>query len=506
MKIFRSDQIRELDNTTILNEPVSSADLMERAAARLFNWYVSRFERNRKIFIFAGPGNNGGDGLALARLLAEERYDVELHYISFTQKTSPDWELNYQKLKRELRAAIKIITSHEQFPFISKDDVLIDAIFGSGLTRPVEGLPYEIIRNINNAEAIKISVDMPSGLFCEDNSTNNPSAIVKADYTLTFQFPKLSFMFADNAEFVGKWEVLPIGLSDAAIRNTPSQYLFLGHSDIAPLLRKRKRFDHKGVFGHGLLVAGSKEKMGAAVLGAAAALRSGIGLITCHIPSSGRVIMQTSVPEAMVHTDLSEDFISELEFLNSYSAVAIGPGIGTRPETQKMLLGFLKNFRSPAVIDADAINILSANKEWFKLLHAGIILTPHPKEFERLAGAIDNGFTRVQKQVQFSRENNCVVVLKGAFTSVSTPGGNVSFNSTGNPGMATAGSGDVLTGIILSLLSQGYSTEFAAMAGVFLHGLAGDIAAENSCFESIIASDIINNIGKAYNRIREVTV
>jgi len=502
MKIFRSDQIREIDKLTIANEPISSADLMERAAGSLFAWYVKRFERNRRVFIFAGPGNNGGDGLALARLLAEERYDVELYYLNFTEKTTSDWELNYNRLKNVSGVMINIISTPEQFPFVAPDYVVIDAIFGSGLTRPVEGLPLDIIRNINNSGAPKISVDIPSGLFCEDNSNNDPSAIVKADYTLSFQFPKLSFMFAENDVFIGKWEVLPIGLSESAIRNTISPYTYLKHGDITPLLKKRNRFDHKGVYGHGLLIAGTKGKMGAAVLGAGAALRTGIGLLSCHIPSSGRTILQISVPEAMVECDQSEELISEIIFSDSYSAAAVGPGLGTSPETQNTLLGFLKKFRKPLVIDADAINILAANKDYLKLLHPDIVLTPHPKEFERLTGANDNGFLRLRSQIEFSREYNCVVVLKGAFTSVSAPDGSVTFNSTGNPGMATAGSGDVLTGIILSLLSQGYSAEKAAITGVFLHGIAGDIAVENSCFESIIASDIINSIGKAYNRIR----
>ena len=502
MKIFRSDQIREIDKITIDEEPISSVDLMERAAGSLFTWYVNRFERNRRIFIFAGPGNNGGDGLTLARLLAGERYYVELHYLKFTEKTTSDWELNYQRLKNESGVLINIITAPEQFPFITPDDVIIDAIFGSGLSRPVEGLPFEIIRNINISDALKISVDIPSGLFSEDNGSNNLSGIVKADYTLSFQFPKLSFMFSENDVFIGKWEILPIGLSDSAIRTTQSPYTYISREDIAPALKKRNRFDHKGVYGHGLLIAGSKGKMGAAVLGAGAALRTGIGLLSCHIPSAGRTILQTTVPEAMVECDRSEDFISEIDSLDIFNAAAVGPGLDTRIETQNALFLFLKTFRKPLVIDADAINILSLNKTHLKLLHPGIILTPHPKEFERLSEPCENGYLRLLRQIEFSREYNCVVVLKGAFTSVSAPDGSVTFNSSGNPGMATAGSGDVLTGIILSLLSQGYSAVNAATTGVFLHGTAGDIAAENSCFESIIASDIINSIGKAYNRIR----
>jgi len=506
MKIFTTDQIKFIDNYTILNEPIPSVELMERAAGRLFSWYVNRFERNRKIFVFAGPGNNGGDGLSLARMLSQNRYDVELHYIKFTEKTSSDWEFNYQRLTRDSRSISAIITASKQFPVISQEDVIIDAIFGSGLKRPVEGLPAEIIKMINKTNAVKISIDIPSGLFCEDNGRNDNNTIIRADHTLSFQFPKLSFMFAENEDYVGKWEVLPIGLNETAIHNTSTPFKYLESCDVAPILKVRKKFDHKGVFGHGLLVAGSQGKMGAAVLGAAAALRTGIGLITCHLPAGGRVIMQISLPEAMVHSDKSEEFISDADAQGSFDAAAIGPGLGTDDATGKALKAFLTDFKQPVVIDADALNILAGNKAWYSLLHPGIIITPHPKEFERLAGECKNGYDRLKKQIAFSREHNCTVVLKGAYTSVTVPDGNVAFNSSGNQGMATAGSGDVLTGIILSLLAQGYSAENAALTGVFLHGTAGDIAAENSCFESLIASDIINNIGKAYNRIRELTV
>ncbi|HUX96495.1 MAG TPA: NAD(P)H-hydrate dehydratase [Bacteroidales bacterium] len=503
MKIFRSEQIREIDNYTIINEPVPSVELMERAAGKVLSWFVSRFERNRKVFIFAGPGNNGGDGLALARMLIQNRYEVEIHYVKFTDKTSPDWEINQKRLKKEVLVVTSVITSVNDFPFISSNDVIIDAIFGSGLTRTAEGLPAEIIKKINDNDALTISIDIPSGLFCEDNSRNNTDNIIKAHHTLSFQFPKLAFMFPENAGFVGSWEVLPIGLSDTATRNTRSPYRYIEFNDIFPLLHERSKFDHKGHYGHGLLVAGSKGKMGAAILGASAALRAGIGLITCHIPSGGRVIMQASLSEAMVITDKTEDYISRIDISDSYTASGIGPGIGTNKETATGLYEFLKEFRKPVVVDADALNILAVNNSWYSLLHSDVILTPHPKEFERLAGGSKNGYERVRKQSEFSGKHNCIVVLKGAYTSVSTPDGNIMFNSSGNPGMATAGSGDVLTGIILSLLAQGYSAENAALAGVFIHGLAGDIAAEKTGFEALIASDIINNTGNAYKKIRE---
>jgi hydroxyethylthiazole kinase-like uncharacterized protein yjeF len=363
-------------------------------------------------------------------------------------------------------------------------------------------LAAELIRKINMSGAKIISIDIPSGLFGEDNSANNYENIVKADFTLSFQFPKLSFMFAENTHYAGNWEVLNIGLNSNIISSSFSPYVFIENTDIAPLLKTRSKFDHKGDFGHGLLVAGSLGKMGAAIMGAEAALRTGIGLITCHLPACGGIIVQSSLPESMVIIDKSENYISDIGKTDIYNAVGVGPGLGVEPDSQKALFSLLSECKKPMVIDADALNILSVNKEWLSLLPEGTILTPHPKEFERLAGKTDNSFDRLRRQVEFSKEYNCIVVLKGAHTSVTTPEGRVMFNSTGNPGMAKGGSGDVLTGIILSLLAQGYTPENAAVTGVYLHGLAGDIAANELSIESIIASDIINCIGKAFNRIR----
>ena len=503
MKIFTSEQIREIDALTIQSEPISSIDLMERAAGQLYKWITAKFGRSEHIFVFAGPGNNGGDGLALARMLSENGYSVEVFYVKFTEKTTSDWELNRKRLGKSKITTFNNLTSIDQFPVLASDDIVVDAIFGSGLTRPVDGLAEQVIEQINLSDSIKISIDIPSGLFGEDNSSNNYNSIVKADFTLSFQFPKISFMFGDNAPYPGKWFVLPIGLDNNAIRKVNSPYSILRNDDIAPLLKKRNTFDHKGNFGHGLLISGSYGKMGAAILGATAALRTGIGLITCHVPSCGVSIIQSTLPEAMVKADKKENLISEVGDIDAYNAIGMGPGVGTEQESQKALFNLLTHCKKPLVLDADALNILSLNKEWFSLLPAGTILTPHPKEFERLAGKSLNGFQRLEKQIEFSGKYNCIVVLKGAHTSVTTPEGLVAFNSTGNPGMATGGSGDVLTGIMLSLLAQGYTPYNTAVLGVYLHGLAGDIAAGESCFESIIASDIINCIGKAFNSIRD---
>lgn len=502
MKIFRTQQIKEIDNFTIRNEPVASVDLMERAADQLLRWYMRNFDRSERVVIFYGPGNNGGDGLALARLLSVNRFKTEVYFVNVSEKTSEDWNRNYQRLEKETSVISRTIENIDQFPFISSEDIIIDAIFGSGLTRPAEGLAGQVINRINQAKVTVISVDIPSGLFCEDNTSNNPDTIIQADFTLSFEFPKLCFMFLENARFVGEWFVLPISLNKNVIINTKTSYFFIDDKYVHSLLKQRKKFDHKGKYGHGLLVAGSFGKMGAAILGAKAALRTGIGLITCHVPGCGYDIIQTSVPEAMARVDINNDYISETGEADTYDALGIGPGIGTSAATQEVLNAFLYNRGKPLIIDADGINILGMNKQWLSELPAGTLLTPHVREFERIAGSTENSYQRLERQMEFAEKYNCIVILKGACSSIATPLGEVFFNSTGNPGMATAGSGDVLTGMLLSLLSQGYSPESASVVGVFLHGLAGDLAASVSGYESIIASDIIDNIGNAFVKLR----
>jgi len=502
MKIFRNQQIKEIDDYTIKHEPVSSVDLMERAADQLFRWYVNNYDRSRKIIIFAGPGNNGGDGLALARLLSVNRFNAEMFFVKISEKKSDDWNHNYKRLEKETEVRFHTIENIEQFPFIGSDDIIVDAIFGSGLTRHVEGLAALVIKKINQTGNQVISIDIPSGLFGEDNSPNDPESVICSDFTLSFEFPRLCFMFEENARYIGEWRILPIGLNKTAIRNTSSQFNYLEDNYIYSLLKKRQKFDHKGKFGHGLLIAGSSGKVGAAVLGARAALRTGIGLVSCHIPGCGYQVIQTSLPECMATIDKNYSVFSDHEPSDRFDAAGIGPGIGTDPITQTAFYNFILNNSKPLVIDADGLNILGLNKNWLSSLQPGTILTPHLKEFERIGGKSGNSYQRLEKQMEFAAKHNCIIVLKGACTSVVTPLGNVYFNSTGNPGMATAGSGDVLTGMILSLLAQGYSPENSAVIGVYLHGLAGDIAAGKSGFEAVIASDIIENIGNAFLKLR----
>jgi len=503
MKIFSSEKVREIDVYTIKNEPIESTDLMERAATALFNWFITNFERSGSVVVFAGPGNNGGDGLALSRMLAGAGYRVRVFYLAFSSKTSKDWAINRDILVKQDKAEYNEIREIGDFPLIRPDDIIIDSIFGSGLTRPAEGLPAQVISKINDAEARVVSVDIPSGLFGEDNTDNNMDSIIRADYTLTLQFPKVSFFFAENQHFVGKFYVLPIGLHPAKISSTPTDYNIIDSSFVAGILQNRNKFDHKGHFGHGLMIAGSCGKAGAAVLASHAALRTGIGLLTVHVPRPVAEIIHTALPEAMVQCDQSDLMVTEIPDPGIYDALGIGPGLGTKPNTRKGLRDLLEKYKGPLVVDADALNIISSEKDLPALLTKDTVITPHPGEFRRLTGSDEKAFARLVRQQEFSKKYKCVVVLKGAHSSVSLPDGRVWFNSTGNPGMATAGSGDVLTGMTLSLLAQGYKPSEAAIAAVYIHGLAGDIASEKTGYESLIASDIIYNIGNSFKQIRQ---
>ncbi|MBA4323412.1 MAG: NAD(P)H-hydrate epimerase, partial [Odoribacter sp.] len=359
------------DNCTIKNEPVKSLDLMERAAHKLLEWLLSRFERPAHFVIFIGPGNNGGDGLALARLLNENRYDVEIHYVNINDKVSEDWNQNFMRLEKLKNIPFHYLTGSEQFPVICSNDIIIDAIFGSGLTRPVDGLTGEVIRKINSTGNVVISVDIPSGLFSGDNSNNNHENIIRAVHTLSFQFPKLSFLFPENYCYTGEWHLLAIGLSPSCIRETQTPYYFIDEKEVGPLLKDRDKFDHKGQFGHALLIAGSKGKIGAAILSAKAALRTGIGLITCNVPGDGRNVIHSSLAEAMVISDENDDLIASVPDLAPFNSIGVGPGIGTDKATCKVLENLLSECNMPLVLDADAINILGINKKWLPFIPAG---------------------------------------------------------------------------------------------------------------------------------------
>lgn len=501
MKIFRAEDVREIDAYTIKNEPILSIDLMERAARRLAGWYVRHYHTDRRVLVFAGPGNNGGDALAMARMLAESQYRVVCYLLQFG-KVSPDGQINLERLQKENTVELKEVGEKDPLPVIAVEDVVVDGIFGSGLSRPVAGFPAEVIRHINmHAESV-VAIDIPSGLFGEDNSGNDPENIIRAGHTLSFQFPFLSFFFEDNTSYVGNWRVHDIKLHPDAIASTASAYRTIEATYIRDLLPRREKFAHKGTFGHALVISGCYGMMGAALLAGEACLRSGTGLVTLHVPRKGYSIIQTGFPEAIVSLDQSEILFSEPPDMTAFTAIGIGPGLGCKPNSGNGLKMILEQAEVPLVIDADGLNILAMHPEWYELLPQLTILTPHPKEFDRLAGESSTAFERHLKQIEFARKHKVIVVLKGAHTGIASPDGSYCFNTTGNPGMATGGSGDVLTGLITGLLAQGMSALDAALAGVYIHGLAGDLAAEDLGQEALIAGDMIRSLGRAFNEIR----
>jgi hydroxyethylthiazole kinase-like uncharacterized protein yjeF len=494
VKVLSADQSRACDAFTIAKEPVSSLELMERACRAFTAWFTPRYDVSRKIGVVCGTGNNGGDGLGIARLLREWGYPVKVWIVRGGVNETADFAANLQRLAG--KAEVFEITSAADQGLFTGCDVMIDALFGSGISRAAEGLYAQAISCINKTQAARIAVDVPSGLL-PDSHTRGP--VVCADHTVSFQLPKLAFMFPENYRYVGEWHMVDIGLNPSFLRDVVTPYFYVSLSGIRKILKPRSKFDNKGSHGKALIIAGSYGKMGACVLATRAALRAGVGLATAHVPALGYSIVQTAVPEAMVSVDTDEKIFTSPK-LDGFDAIGIGPGIGQDKKTQDGLEAVLGHGK-PLVIDADALNILSVRKDLLRKVPPGSIFTPHPKEFERLVGGWTDDFDRLEKQKQLSRETGGVIVLKGAHTSIATPEGEVYFNSTGNPGMATGGTGDVLTGIVTGLRAQGYSAPEAAVAGVYLHGASGDIAKNVKSVNTMIASDLIDYLPQAFKKI-----
>ena len=503
MKIFSTSQIRLLDQYTIEHEPIASIDLMERAAEGLYEEIKRLFPHKPKFLILAGAGNNGGDGLALARLMLSDGWGVQAVLLR-AGNLSPDCETNKKSLS--LRFPVAFSEQTERFipPIMDKNTVVVDALFGSGLNRAPEGIFADAIRWINSVASQVIAIDIPSGMQGEQ-VVKSTDLVVKANITLTLLFPKLAFLFPENEPVVGVRKVIDIQLHPDAIEKEQTQWYFTEKPDVLPMLKKRSKFSHKSNFGHVCLMAGSQGMAGAAVLSASAALRVGAGLVTVVGTEENRVVLQTAVPEAMYKTDLNAP--------DHYSVFAFGPGIGTKNETVQILEDLLSQINRKlatekpflggrVLLDADALNILSLRPDFWDIVPQNAIITPHPKEFERLFGASADSLGRVQNASAKAVELQIIIVLKGAYTAVCCPDGNVYFNSTGNAGMASGGMGDVLTGIIGGLLAQGYSPRESAVIGVYLHGLAGDVALKNQSEESLLARDVVENIGQAYKMLK----
>jgi NAD(P)H-hydrate epimerase len=495
MKILNVDQIHALDQSTIKHEPIAPLNLMERAALAFVDWFVNNFPATTTTKIFCGLGNNGGDGLAIARLLLEREYPIEIFVVRYAPRESDDFMHNHRRLKL-ITENVHYLEYSRDIPPIRHNDVIIDAILGSGLSRSTEGIVKYTIEAINRAPATVVSVDIASGLYV-DKPNAKGDTIIEPDHTVTFQLPKLAFLLPSNGRYVGEWHTVDIRLQKRYIDLAPTPYFYTQPHEARLLLRKRDRYSNKGSFGKALLFAGSYGKIGAAVLSARACLRSGVGLLTVQTPGCGYSVLQTAVPEAMCRPDTNEHVLTGNSDVETpppaeYTTVGIGPGIGTADETLAMVRELLPSLKKPMVIDADALNLLSKNRELLDQLPQNSILTPHPKEFERLTSAWTDDYQKLSMLREFAQKYKVVVVLKGAHTAVATPDGEVHFNSTGNPGLSTGGTGDVLTGVLTALLAQGYDPVEAAVLGVYAHGLAGDRVASQRGQIGMTASDIID--------------
>ena len=504
MKIFTSAQIHELDKFTIENEPISSLDLMERAARVLTQAVTNIYKPTPPVVVFAGPGNNGGDALAMARMLAERDYQVSVYLFNISGKLSPDCAANKSRLQecKRIQNFVEVIEEFDP-PRLEQHMVVIDGLFGTGTNKPLAGGFASLVKYINASPSQVVSIDVPSGLMTEDNAYNVRANVIRATHTLTLQQPKLSFLFPENQQYIGQLRVLDIRLSQEGINQMEAAYSILEESDVRTLLMPRNPFAHKGQMGHALLIAGSYGMAGAAILAARACMRTGAGKVTVNSPKRNIPILQQAIPEAIVQIGNEETIFAETVDTEDFNAMGIGPGLGQSEQTAIALISQLRRTQCPIVADADALNILGNHPAWIQQLPQGIILTPHPKEFDRLDGHVTDSYERLTKARNLAQRLKGYIILKGRYTAICLPNGHILFNPTGNAGMATAGSGDVLTGIITGLLARGYKPQDACILGVYLHGLAGDLAAHDVGEESLLASDIISYISRAYQRLKE---
>ncbi len=497
MKILSKAQIYEGDKLTVTRQEITSTDLMERAGSEIFNWIHLRMQGAQvPIHVFCGIGNNGGDGLVLARHLILAGYHVNTFVVNYSDKRSKDFLINYDRIKHVTKHWPKLLTDDDDFPIIGKDDIIVDAIFGIGLNKPVANWVKTLFKHLRASGAFTLSIDIPSGLHT-DSVPANPDDVVWASHTLSFVSPKLIFFLPQTAKYTQQWDALDIGFDSEFLYNAKTSAELIGKQEVLYSYMPRDKFSHKGHFGHSLIIGGSYGKVGALTLAARAALSAGAGLVTAYTPKCGYLPLQAALPEAMVITDNTENIISNIKFEVKPTVIGVGVGLGTHTETTQAFKAFLKENTSPLVIDADAINILSKNNSMLNQLPKNTVLTPHPKELERLIGAWANDFDKLEKAKAFATKYECILVVKGAHTITVTQD-RYYINTTGNPGLATAGSGDVLTGIITGLISQGYDPLVAAVFGVYLHGKSADIAVKDWGYESLLASHVIDYLGEAY--------
>lgn len=493
MKLFTAAQIREWDKFTINEEQITPVELMERAATTCFKWIKKNIPITKHMFICCGSGNNGGDGLVIARLLFEAKFTVSI-YILNNKKTSAEFAINLDKLISS-KVDLFYVNTLKELPIFSKNMVIIDALFGTGIDRPLKTIAAQFVHHINKSGLPVISIDIPSGLFADSFSANK--AIVKATHTLTFQSKKITFLLPENIMYTGEVHVMDIELSKKFYAEEAVLFETIDKQMIKNIYKPRNSISHKYNFGHALLYAGSKNMMGAAVLCAKSCMRSGTGLVTIQVTPDCEAIVHISIPEVITN---SEKAINKTWLKKS--AIAVGPGLENSTVNKQLLHTLLRDWQGPLVIDATALSLLITLKKLLpnRTVHSAI-LCPHTGEFEKLFGKTTDSFQRLQLAIDNAVKLKCFVILKGPNTLIACPDGKHYFNTTGNAGMATAGSGDALTGILCGLLAQGYSEKEACILGVYLHGLAGDIAAKKLSQEAMIATDIIDCLGNAFLKI-----
>ncbi len=498
MKIFTTEDIRAIDRSTIETEGVTARDLIERVADGVVGEIVSRWRPNKRTTVFAGPGNNGADALAVARQLIEQGFAPEIYLFNIGgDKLSSDCRQCRDDLLKLDGVNFTEVTGSFTLPELNSSYLVVDGLFGSGLREPLTGGFMSLVRYINESGAKVLSIDVPSGMFGDWNRGAINRNIIHASLTIAIQFPRLAFMMKENSSLVGEWKVIDIGLSNDAMRRTPTNFQIVDAAGMRMLLKPRSPFCSKADFGNLLIVAGKYGMMGAAIMAARGSLRSGVGKVTVHAPGWGYEVIQGQVPEAMFDPDRNDTVVSEIKQAHAYSAVAIGPGLGTSEATINALDSFLKSSGGPLVLDADALNCMSMRRTMLNMLPARSILTPHAGEFDRLFGTHSTDEERLLTAVKVAEDYDILILLKGHHTALVRPDGKIYFNSTGSPALATPGSGDVLTGVIAAFLAQGYKPEIAPLAGAYIHGLAGDIAADEHGEYGVTAGDIAANIGRA---------
>jgi hydroxyethylthiazole kinase-like uncharacterized protein yjeF len=513
MELVTAAEMRALDHAAIHERHIPGLRLMENAGQAVVAAMEREFGslRGKTITVVSGKGQNGGDGFVVARLLRQRRCKARVVLLAPQDWLKGDAATTLRKYTRgggrcyQLRPDSPNVLNS----LLAESDVLVDAIFGTGLNAPVEGLAAHAIRSMNESGLPIVAIDLPSGLSADTGETLGPT--IAASLTVTLARPKRGLYLGDGPNVAGRVCVGDIGIPADLVARAKIPVSLLDSAMVRSVLPHREPSAHKGSFGHAVIIAGSVGKTGAAAMSAFGALRIGAGLVTAAVPRSVNDVVEAKLLEAMTFpvdataegTFAKSAKLSLLTFVEDKSAVAIGPGVSRHAETAEMIRELLPEIHQPIVLDADGINVMAGHRQLFQQLHAPLIMTPHPGEMARLLDMTTSAVQqdRIGIAGRVAHELNVYVVLKGAGTVIAAPDGAVAVNPTGNPGMATGGTGDVLTGIIVGLLAQRLSPWHAACAGVYLHGLAGDLAAASRGQMGLIARDVIDAVPSAIQHV-----